>query len=152
MVNMGGRLQLVFLGILACSSIAELWLTQAARYIQGRKRGSAVFGKIKYLLENKTRTEAIIRTTIGIPEECNLKDLDWVGLGLLPPTPLFKEFQYMIKTIEEGGSASVESALENFSRLSNPKAENVALVERIITEVRTVIQESEAQRKYKAEA
>lgn len=146
MVNMHARFQLVFLGVLFYSSIAELWLTQAARYIQGRKRGTADLGKVICLRENKTRTEAIVRTTIGMEDECNLKDLDWVGLGLLPPTPLFREFQNMIQAIAAGGNVDAESQLEDFRRRSNPKAANVFLVERIISEVRAVIQEAEAKR------
>lgn len=152
MVNMSGRFQLAFLGVLSCSSLAELWLTQAARYIQRRKRDSAGLGKVVYLRENKTRTEAIIRTTVGIDDDCSLEGLDWVGLGLLPPTPLFKEFQNMIKAIAAQDGVDVDSKLEDFRRLSNPKAENVVLVERIIREVRTVIQEAEARRKGKSEA
>lgn len=153
MVNMQARYQLAFLGVLSYSSIAELWLTQAARYIQIRKRDTAGFGKIRYLRENKTRTEAIIRTTVGMEEECNLQDLDWVSLGLLPPFQVFKEFQKMIRAIaaEEGGR-DVESKLENFRTSSNPKAENINLVERIIKEVKMVLEEAETKRAGKSEA
>ena len=152
MVNMAARFQLAFLGILSYSSVAELWLTQTARHIQTQKRDSASFGKIKYLRENNTRTEAIIRTTIGMEDECNLRDLDWVDLELLPPTPVFKEFQNMIRALAAGGGVNLESTLEDFRRLSNPKAKDVALVERIIREVRTVIEAVEAQRRGKSEA
>ena len=141
MVNMTGTFQLVFLAVLTYSSIAELVLTQTTRYIQRELRESAGLGSVAVLTENPTRTYAIIRATLGVADDCSLHGLDWIGLKLLPPTPIFKEFQAMLELLSSG--EDMETAFTKFGNSSkiggqrSPKDND--LVERIIREVREVV-------------
>lgn len=139
MVNMTGMFQLVFLAVLFYSSIAELSITQTARYIQRELRDSAGLGAVAVLTENSTRTYAIIRTVLGIEDECSLHGLDWVGLRLLPPTPIFVEFQEMLGVLASNENINVETTLANFRKACDPKGElppkDALLVDRIIKEV-----------------
>ena len=143
MVNMTGTFQLVFLAVLSYSSLAELWLTQTARYIQRELRESAGLGTVAVLTENSSRTEAITRATLGVGTECSLDGLDWVGLKLLPTTPVFSEFQKMLRILAADNGANLESTVAHFRNVCNPKGElglkDVELVERIVNEVRSVI-------------
>ena len=143
MVNMTGTFQLVFLAVLVYSSLAELWLTQCARRMQRELRESAGLGIVAILTENKTRTEAIIRATLGVSEECSLQGLDWVGLKLLPPIPIFVKFQKMLGILAAEKGADLDTVLGEFgsdckSPGMNPK--DAALVERIVEEVRSVVE------------
>ena len=143
MVNMTGTFQLVFLAVLSYSSLAELWLTQTARYIQRELRESAGLGTVAILTESKSRTEAIIRATLGVGTECSLDGLDWVGLKLLPPTPIFVQFQKMLGVLAVDNGVNLESILADFRNVCNPKGElgpkDVELVDRITKEVRRVV-------------
>ena len=143
MVNMKGTFQLVFLAVLSYSSLAELWLTQIARYIQRELRASAGLGTVAILTENKSRTEAIVRATFGVGTECSLDGLDWIGLKLLPQSPIFVQFQQMLRALAFDENANLESILANYRNVCNPKGElgpkDVELVERIIREVRSVV-------------
>lgn len=142
MVNMTGMFQLVFLAVLFYSSVAELSITQTARYIQRELRDSAGLGSVAVLTENPTRTYAIIRTVLGAGNECSLQGLDWVGLRLLPPIPIFVEFQKMLGALACSKGTDIEAALADFRKACDPKGElppkDALLADRIIKEVHEV--------------
>ena len=146
MVNMTGAFQLVFLAVLFYSSIAELVITQTARFIEREYRKSARLGTFTVLTENETRTYAIIRATLGVGDKCSLQGLDWIGLNLLPPTPVFTCFQKLLGDLGSTGSTDVEPALDRFKDDCKsggtlpPK--DADLVERIRREVRAVVRKA----------
>ncbi|CAG8010046.1 unnamed protein product [Penicillium nalgiovense] len=73
MVNMKGALQLAFLAVLVYSSLAEIVATRIARQLQTRAHGRIYAEKV---LNNATRTKAIIRATLQISPKCRLRDLN----------------------------------------------------------------------------
>lgn len=152
MVNMSGKFQLVFLGVLIYSSLAELWLTQSARVIQRKFRESAQLRKVVVLRGNQTRTKAIIRGTLSpaVGGRCSLADLDWIGLKLLPKTPIFTGMQEMLRAIS-GTALSKETtvAIDTFRRscynhgtlVNEKQRKDNLLVDRIVREVEETLLE-----------
>jgi hypothetical protein len=98
MVNMYGYMQLAFLGVLVYSSLAEIGATRIARILQTKAHGEIFKAEV---LNNKTRTEAIIRATLEVNPKCRLTRLDWVKMGLLPPMEVFKEMQVLLAKINK---------------------------------------------------
>ena len=144
MVNMTGTFQLVFLAVLTWSSIAELWVTQCARRIQKLVRNEAAMGKVVLLTDNKTRTEAITRATLAAGNDCSLKGLDWVGLKLLPPSPIFVNYQKLLNTLSADVHEAPEAAMHTFLQdcnVSEQSVKNKFFLERILTEIRDVLDE-----------
>ena len=143
MVNMTGDFQLGFLAVLFYSSIAELWVTQCARRIQRDMRQAAGLGKATVLTENKSRTEAISRATLGLENECNTKGLDWVGLKLLPQLPIFQNYQILLEALTSDTNLGFENLAATFRQdckfdQISPKNQN--LVERIIREIKETLE------------
>ncbi|KAJ5120971.1 uncharacterized protein N7515_008932 [Penicillium bovifimosum] len=138
MVNMKGALQLAFLGVLVYSSLAEIGATRIARHLQTQAHGHIYMDQV---LDNNTRSLAIIRATLQISPECRLKGLDWVKLGLLPPMGVFEKMQELLSEIEadlDQGSDSllpgVDEKCAQFLDRVDPSERRLA--ERIVTEVK----------------
>ncbi|KAI4134728.1 MAG: hypothetical protein LQ347_001274 [Umbilicaria vellea] len=153
MVNMSGKFQLVFLGVLVYSSLAELWLTQSARVIQRKLRESAQMSKVVILRGNQTRTKAIIRGTLSpdVREKCSLAGLDWTGLNLLPKTPIFTGMQDMLRSISASTQSNeVAMAIDtykkgcyNYGTLTNEQQQkDNQLIDRIIQEAEETLEKS----------
>lgn len=141
MVNMTGIFQLAFLGVLLYSSVAELWLTQCARRIQWCVREAAGLGKVVILTENKSRTEAITRATLAVRDECSLAGIDWMELHLLPPQPIFIEYQKLLNALTAEKVVDIERVIQDFQtacKVDQLGPKNRDLVNRIIHEVRTL--------------
>ncbi|KAJ5355571.1 hypothetical protein N7517_010180 [Penicillium concentricum] len=98
MVNMKGALQLAFLGVLVYSSLAEIGATRIARHLQTKAHGHIFTARV---LNNQTRSLAIIRATLQITPECRLRGLDWVKMGLLPPMRVFEKMQELLREISD---------------------------------------------------
>ncbi|KAJ5951594.1 uncharacterized protein N7479_010007 [Penicillium vulpinum] len=136
MVNMKGALQLAFLGVLVYSSLAEICATRIARHLQTKAHGHIFADRV---LNNQTRSRAIIRATLQITRECRLKGLDWVKMGLLPPMQVFEKMQELleeISNIEESIAIPrglVEEKCANF--LNNVDSSEQMLAQRIVDEV-----------------
>ncbi|CAI7633087.1 unnamed protein product [Penicillium crustosum] len=136
MVNMKGALQLAFLGVLVYSSLAEIGATRIARHLQTKAHGHISVDKV---LNNPTRSLAIIRATLQITPECRLKGLDWVKMGLLPPMQVFLKMQELLREISEieqsidhpGGA--VKEKCDNFVNDVDPSEQMLA--KRIVNEV-----------------
>ncbi|KAJ5175767.1 uncharacterized protein N7482_001644 [Penicillium canariense] len=96
MVNMHGRLQLGFLGVLVYSSVAEIGATRIARILQTNARGPI---HKAYVRGNSTRSLAIIRATLETTARCRLTGLDWISMGLLPDMLVFREMQALLEDI-----------------------------------------------------
>ena len=149
MVNMKGDFQLGFLAVLFYSSLAELWVTQCARSIQREIRQAGGLGKAVVLTENKSRTAAITRATLGVEDECSTRGLDWVGLKLLPQMqPIFQQYQKLLNALTAEPPVTLEVAINDFRQ--NCKIDQIGpkdkrLAERIIDEVREIV-ETKAQR------
>lgn len=112
MVNMYGALQLGFLGILVYSSLGEILATRLAGDIQHRYRRHA---RLFPVVQNATRTQAIIRTALEVEAECSLAGLDWIDLTLLPPMRVFKNMQNLLKQMSElssGGQKACNVTME----------------------------------------
>ena len=155
MVNMSGKFQLVFLGVLFYSSLAELWLTQSARAIQRKVRESAQLSKVVILRGNQTRTKAIIRATLSpeVGERCSLASLDWIGLNLLPRIPIFTGMQDMLRAISTSARPNeVAIAIETFRQtcynrgipLNEKQQKDNQLVDRIVREVEETLEEAQS--------
>ena len=143
MVNMTGDFQLGFLAVLSYSSVAELWVTQLARRIQSELRTATGLGKLVVLTENKSRTEAITRATLGAGVECNARGLNWVGLKLLPGQPIFHEYQNLLDNLSADSPMDVERAIGEFRQrcqIDRLSPKDRILVDRIIGEVHSVVE------------
>ncbi|KAA6413330.1 MAG: hypothetical protein FRX48_03076 [Lasallia pustulata] len=152
MVNMSGKFQLVFLGVLAYSSLAELWLTQSARAIQRKLSESKHVSRVVVLRGNQTRTKAIIRGTLSpeVGESCSLANLDWIGLSLLPKTPIFVGMQDMLRAISASAEpnevataviAFRQSCYNHGTLLDEKQRNDNQLVDRIVREVEETLKE-----------
>lgn len=136
MVNMKGALQLAFLGVLVYSSLAEIGATRIARHLQTKAHGHISVGRV---LNNQTRSLAIIRATLQITPECRLKGLNWVKMGLLPPMQVFQKMQELLREISDieqsidhpGGA--VKEKCDNFLNDVDPSEQMLA--KRIVNEV-----------------
>ncbi|KAI9787830.1 MAG: hypothetical protein M1816_007397 [Peltula sp. TS41687] len=96
MVNMGGYMQLGFLGLLLYSSAAELWLTILTRKLQTQYADSRDFECV-LVGNNEKRYQSIIHATLGLEEEYRLDKMRWINLGLLPSMQIF---QAMVNTMD----------------------------------------------------
>jgi hypothetical protein len=140
MVNMKGAMQLGFLCALVYSSIAEIGATRIARNLQAKAQGDISVDRV---LDNRTRSLAIIRATLQIKPECRLKGLDWVKMGLLPPMEVFKKMQELLREIEKiqpdlkHSQALVDDKCVQFLRDVNPLERMLA--ERIVAEVKETL-------------
>lgn len=94
MVNMHGNMQLGFLGVLVYASVAEIAATRIARILQTKARGQIFKAAV---LENSTRSLAIIRATLEVTPRCRLTGLDWIKMGLLPDMLVFREMQALLR-------------------------------------------------------
>ncbi|KXG51762.1 uncharacterized protein PGRI_091550 [Penicillium griseofulvum] len=136
MVNMKGALQLAFLGVLVYSSLAEIGATRIARHLQTKAHGDIFADPV---LNNKTRSLAIIRATLQITPECRLQGLNWVKMGLLPPMSVFEKMQELLKAIsdidqtKENLRDKVKEECEKF--LNNVDPSEHMLAKRIVDEV-----------------
>ncbi|KAJ5144533.1 hypothetical protein N7448_001925 [Penicillium atrosanguineum] len=153
MVNMYGYMQLAFLGVLVYSSLAEIGATRIARILQTKAHGTIFKAEI---LDNKTRTRAIIRATLEVIPKCRLTKLNWIKMGLLPPMQVFQAMQDLLEDIsqmqedvgkmqEDGSFTSAAQKSHNLAielrcaefvdqvRLEDP--ERILLAERIRDEV-----------------
>jgi hypothetical protein len=136
MVNMKGALQLAFLGVLVYSSLAEIGATRIARHLQTKAHGHIFADQV---LNNKTRSLAIIRATLQITPECRLQGLNWVKMGLLPPMSVFEKMQELLKAISEIDPTKVnlrdkvKEECENFLNDVDPSEQMLA--KRIVDEV-----------------
>ncbi|KAJ5457382.1 hypothetical protein N7530_012656 [Penicillium desertorum] len=136
MVNMKGTLQLAFLGVLVYSSLAEIVATRIARQLQTKAHGRIYADKV---LNNDTRTKAIVRATLEISTECRLSDLNWVKMGLLPPMRVFEKMQKLLKDISDidqsvdDRRAAVKKECAAFIHSVEPSEQMLA--ERIVKEV-----------------
>lgn len=105
MVNMGGIMQLVFLGTLIYSSIAEILLDRAAVYVQHQINHYAT----RVLVDNNsTRTMGIVRASLQVQPECRLAGLDWIKLGLLPDQQAFQNMQNVLVWLNDRDLAGLE--------------------------------------------
>ncbi|CAG7937467.1 unnamed protein product [Penicillium nalgiovense] len=136
MVNMKGALQLAFLAVLVYSSLAEIVATRIARQLQTKAHGRIYAEKV---LNNATRTKAIIRATLQISPKCRLRDLNWVKMGLLPPMRVFEKMQDLLREISDIDQsiddlrAAVEKKCDAFIDSVDPSEDKLA--RRIATEV-----------------
>ncbi|KAF3385484.1 hypothetical protein F1880_001729 [Penicillium rolfsii] len=96
MVNMQGRMQLVFLGVLVYASVAEIGATRIARILQTKAHGPIAQD---FVLQNATRSLSIIQATLTVIPRCRLTGLDWIKMGLLPDMPVFREMQALLRDI-----------------------------------------------------
>lgn len=90
MVNMNGYLQLVFLGILVYSSVAELWLTALSRQLQPSWLSSVGACSTSETKRNNKRYKSIIQASLQEKSEFRLDGLDWISLGILPQRDVFE--------------------------------------------------------------
>lgn len=93
MVNMHGRMQLGFLGVLVYASVAEIGATRIARILQTKAHGPISKAAVR---DNSTRSLAIIRATLEVTPRCRLTGLDWIKMGLLPDMLVFREMQALL--------------------------------------------------------
>ncbi|KAJ5902204.1 hypothetical protein N7495_002732 [Penicillium taxi] len=98
MVNMYGYMQLAFLGVLVYSSLAEIVATRVARILQTKAHGPIFKAEV---LDNKSRSRAIIRATLEVIPECRLRNLNWIKMGLLPPMLVFHKMQDLLEGLSE---------------------------------------------------
>jgi hypothetical protein len=96
MVNMYGAMQLAFLGMLIYSSIGEILATRIAGHLQHAHRRHA---RLFPIIDNATRTQAIVRAALEVDAASSLAGLDWIGLTLLPPMQVFKNMQQLLKDL-----------------------------------------------------
>ncbi|KAJ5457416.1 hypothetical protein N7475_008804 [Penicillium sp. IBT 31633x] len=140
MVNMRGALQLAFLGVLVYSSLAEIGATRIARHLQTKAHG---YISVDQVLDNATRSLAIIRATLQIQPECRLKGLNWVKMGLLPPMRVFEKMQELLEELGESEQGLVHSPgvvdamCTRF--LGEVDSTERRLAERIVTEVKDTL-------------
>ncbi|CAI7616555.1 unnamed protein product [Penicillium discolor] len=140
MVNMKGALQLAFLGVLVYSSLAEIGATRIARHLQTKAHGHISMDRV---LNNRTRSLAIIRATLQITPECRLKGLNWVKMGLLPPMQVFQKMQELLREISEieqsidRPGVAVKEKCDNFLNDVDPSEQMLA--KRIVKEVRETL-------------
>lgn len=136
MVNMKGALQLAFLVVLVYSSLAEIGATRIARHLQTKAHGHI---SVDQVLDNRTRSLAIIRATLQITPECRLKGLDWVKMGLLPPMQVFQKMQELLREVSNidqsivHPGAAVKEKCDNFLNGVDPAEQMLA--KRIVDEV-----------------
>ncbi|CAI7603616.1 unnamed protein product [Penicillium viridicatum] len=135
MVNMKGALQLAFLAVLVYSSLAEIGATRIARHLQTKAHGHISVDRV---LNNRTRSLAIIRATLQITPECRLKGLDWVKMGLLPPMQVFQKMQELLREISDieqsiDHPGGVKEKCDNFLNDVDPSEQMLA--KRIVNEV-----------------
>jgi hypothetical protein len=89
MVNMSGAFQIIFLVILAYASIGEIVLQVLSHSLPPT---GFIAEDNAAILNNATRSKAIIRATLGLNEVTRLK-INWLDLKLLPPLPAFRLLQ-----------------------------------------------------------
>lgn len=125
MVNMIGIMQLVFLGVLLYSSAAEILVTQVARRLQVKSRS---FDLRAPVLNNRTRTQAIICATLEVDKECELKDLNWIELGLLPRKKVFENLLVCFQKLHAGEdlSRATDGLYEDISEEDRKLADRIA--------------------------
>jgi hypothetical protein len=108
MVNMRGYLQLAFLGLLLCSSLAEILASRFANQLDAEVlRASTCL-----LLESATRIQAIIRATVEVETAFRLQCIDWIGLNLLPPMGTFQRMVSLfaeVNRFQDGVEAGEET-------------------------------------------
>ncbi|KAJ5927683.1 hypothetical protein N7516_009456 [Penicillium verrucosum] len=133
---MKGALQLAFLVVLVYSSLAEIGATRIARHLQTKAHGHI---SVDQVLDNRTRSLAIIRATLQITPECRLKGLDWVKMGLLPPMQVFQKMQELLREVSNidqsivHPGAAVKEKCDNFLNGVDPAEQMLA--KRIVNEV-----------------
>ena len=110
MVNMGGIMQLAFLGTLAYASIAEICVTFLARRIQA---SSHDFGGSTIIRDKDKRYKSIIQATIGVDAAYRTTDLNWIEFDLLPGLPAFKAMLATLEYLNKPG-ATIEKAEGHF--------------------------------------
>ncbi|KAJ5890341.1 uncharacterized protein N7473_006569 [Penicillium subrubescens] len=98
MVNMQGRMQLVFLGVLVYASVAEIGATRIARILQTKAHGPIAQDFVR---KNATRSLSIIQATLTVLPRCRLTGLDWIKMGLLPDMLVFREMQALLRDISQ---------------------------------------------------
>ncbi|CEJ54964.1 hypothetical protein PMG11_01250 [Penicillium brasilianum] len=98
MVNMHGKMQLGFLGVLVYASVAEIGATRIARILQTKAQGPISKDAVR---GNATRSLAIIRATLAVNPRCRLTGLDWISMGLLPDMLVFEEMQLLLADISQ---------------------------------------------------
>lgn len=150
MVNMGGYLQLGFLGMLAYSSVAEILLTILARYLRLHSR---VFDAPVLITDNEKWYMSIIQATIGIDEKHRLCGRDgrdgdgklygikWNEYGLLPSREPFESmFDVMTYLSEHENEPNVlaNAEIRFRARTSVLSERGVGLAEKIWTEINRV--------------
>ncbi|KAL3483442.1 hypothetical protein BJX62DRAFT_220303 [Aspergillus germanicus] len=80
MVNMRGYMQLAFLGLLLCSSLAEIVASRFHNQLDIEVFNASTC----LLLESTTRIQGIIRATVEVDAAFRLQGVSWIDLGLLP--------------------------------------------------------------------
>ncbi|KAL2848232.1 hypothetical protein BJX68DRAFT_255837 [Aspergillus pseudodeflectus] len=140
MVNMRGYIQLAFLGLLLCSSLAEI---VASRFYS--QLDTEVFNASTcLLLESTTRIQAIVRATVEIDAAYRLHGINWIELGLLPPLGTFQGMDRVEageETVPAQGPVhhkSVEGAFQQFTE--GVESSHQTLANRILHDVQTSLE------------
>jgi hypothetical protein len=107
MVNMRGYMQLAFLGLLVCSSLADIVASRFANQLDAEVLNASTC----LLLESSTKIQAIIRATVEVDAPYRLQGVDWVELGLLPPLAPFRRMVSVLAQVNEFQN-SVEAGVE----------------------------------------
>ena len=93
------------------------------------------------MVQNKTRTQAIIRAALEVDAASSLAALDWIDLTLLPPMRVFKNMQNLLKQMSEMSGDEdqdpekiLTNLLVDVEKEANPD-EQRRLAERLQTEI-----------------